>query len=416
MKITTLMKGIVPVAVLFAGFSAMGYLIKTRPKAEVKQPAESSTLVTLAVATPKTEAVSVEGTGTVVASRTLVVQTEVSGRIVSMNTDLVAGGRLVAGDLLVRIDDRDTKLQISQQKAQVASAKAQLRVEKGRRRVAQREWKLLGNGKGASQEGQALALREPQVAAARASVRSSQAALRRAKLLDSKTEIKVPFNAVVENETVELDQLVGPSSRLATLVGTDQYWVEVSLPVDRLSSIAIPGVNTTESRGSRCGVTLDVGKGPIVERIGYVLRLKPSIDPAGRMARVVVAVDNPLGIRPDGTTDGLPLLKGAFVNIRIEGRKLNNVVVLPRLALREGNAVWVMNSDSRLEVKPVDVRWRLRDQVLVSGLTPGERIITSLVPAMVPNMKLAIDEDNAAESTAKAQRTDDARNVQETNP
>lgn len=390
MKVSTIFKVIVPLLFLFGGMSVMNWLIDTRPKAEVKKPPEPVTLVAVQQATPGSQKVMVHGAGTVVAARSVVIQPEVTGRVTVMNGNLVNGGRLKAGESLITIDDRDYKLQVSQQSAQIASAKAQLRIEKGRKRVAEREWKILGT-KGASSEGKALALREPQIAAAKASVRGAQVAMRRARLMASKTDIKVPFNAIVDTESVELDQLVGPTSRLATLIGTDQYWVEVALPVDKLEWISIPGVSTAAEKGSKATVTLDLGRGPVLTRTGYVVRLKPSLDPAGRMARVVVAIDNPLGLKEDGTTEGVPLLTGSYVKIAIEGSELPNVVELPRLALREGKEVWTMNDQSRLAVKPVEVRWRLKDKVLVSGITSGDKIITSLVPGMVPNMKLALD-------------------------
>ncbi len=406
MKIRTIFKVTLPIGVLIVGISAANYLISTRPKAELNQPAEPVTLVAVHQAVPAIEALTISGAGTVVPARTVVIQPEVSGRVVSMNPALVRGGRLSAGDALITIDDRDYKLQVSQQSAQVASTKAQLRIEKGRKRVAQREWKLLGKDSDASDEGRSLALREPQVAAARAAVRAAQVATQRARLLQSKTELTVPFNAVVDSEAVELDQLVGPNSRLATLIGTDQYWVEVALPLDKLQWITIPGVNTTQALGSAATVRLDTGKGTLLKRRGHVVRLKPSIDAVGRMARVVVAIDNPLGIQPDGTTEGLPLLTNAYVKVDIQGAELPNVVELPRLALREGSQVWLMGADNRLVVRDVRVRWRLHDRVLISGVARGDKIITSLVPSMVPNMLLAVDDSAPTKNTARVDSDD----------
>lgn len=407
MKLSLIPKIVIPLVFLVVGIGAANYLIKTKPKAKNKASTEPVILVSVMDAVPSTQQVTVVGSGTVVPARLVVVQPEVSGRVTDMNPELVKGGRLKADTMLITIDASDYRLQVSQQSAQISGAKAQLRIEKGRQRLAQREWKILGKGKGATNEGKALALREPQIAAARAQVRSAQVAKRRAQLMEDKTVINVPFNATVDDENVEKEQIVSPGSRLATLIGTDEYWVEVALPIDKLRWLSIPGVSTTAAKGSTATVTLDMGRGTLLKRTGHIIRLKPSLDPKGRMARVVVSIDNPLGLREDGTTDGLPLLTGAFVQVELVGSPIPGVVKLPRLALREGKQIWLFNSKSRLEMKDVTVRWRLRDNVYVSGIESGSKVVTSAVAGPVPNLLLAIDEGTppskkAPKTSAKA--------------
>ncbi|HUH04425.1 MAG TPA: hypothetical protein VML75_20660, partial [Kofleriaceae bacterium] len=62
----------------------------------------------------------------------------------------------------------------------------------------------------------------------------------------------------------------------------------------------------------------------------------------------------------------------------------------------------------RLETRPVKVIWRQRDTVLVrNGLTPGERIVTSPVPAPIEGMRLRLgagDHEDAEPASAPAPR------------
>ena len=113
------------------------------------------------------------------------------------------------------------------------------------------------------------------------------------------------------------------------------------------------------------------------------------LDPLGRMARVVVEVMDPLELGRPPSERRLPLLVGAFVSVRLVGTTLDDVVAVPREAIREGDSVWVATRDDTLEIRPVIITWRERTRVLVvRGLADAERIISSPLSAPVEGMAL----------------------------
>jgi len=181
---------------------------------------------------------------------------------------------------------------------------------------------------------------------------------------------------------------------MATLVGTDAYWVEVSVPVDELKWIRFP--RSAGEAGSPVRVRDEAAWGPDVYRVGRVIRLESALEEQGRMARVLVSVPDPLGLAdPSGKTP--PLLIGSYVRAEIEGTDLENVVALDRNHLRNGNEVWVMNGDGELEIRQVEIAYRGRQQVLVSdGLEAGERIVTTDLPAPVEGMRLRTEPSSPA--------------------
>jgi hypothetical protein len=136
-----------------------------------------------------------------------------------------------------------------------------------------------------------------------------------------------------------------------------------------------------------------------VVRQGYVQRLLGDVDPAGRLARLLIVVDDPLGSGSAAEAE-TPLLIGAYVTVRIAGRTVEDVVKVPRLALREvavdgangtREGLWIMNQDDRLETREAIVVWRTADSVFVSnGFEDGERIVTSSIPTPIEGMKLAV--------------------------
>jgi multidrug efflux pump subunit AcrA (membrane-fusion protein) len=109
------------------------------------------------------------------------------------------------------------------------------------------------------------------------------------------------------------------------------------------------------------------------------------------MARVLVEIEDPLGLKDKKNPDRLPLMLGAYVRVEIEGRRAEEVFRVPRTAIREGDQVWIANEEDRLEVRPVEVFWRSKDTVLIrNGLREGDRVIANSIPLPIPNMKLRV--------------------------
>ena len=180
--------------------------------------------------------------------------------------------------------------------------------------------------------------------------------------------------------------IVGPGAPTATVVGTDEFWVQVSVPIDRLEFIKIPGVNSSE--GSAVTVIQTVGQQEDT-RAGKVVRLLGELDPVGRMARVLVAVQDPLNLAVgEETPRGLPFLLSAFVTVRFDGAQELEVTEIPRSALHEGDKAFVFK-DGKLEIREVGVVWRRPDTVLVAnGLEAGDELVVSRISTALPGMKL----------------------------
>ena len=383
---------LLPIVVLALGIGVLAALAATRPKAARKERAHLGTPVRVLVAQTGDHPLRIAAQGQVIPERQVTLAAELNGRVIWRHPELVPGGIVQQGDLLIRIDPRDYRAAVDRETATLENTRVLIQTEQRRRAVAEREWEILSReGVDASPEGRSLSLREPQLRSAEASVAASQAQLSQARLTLSRTQLRAPFHATVLERSVELGQLVGPSARLATLVGTDHFWVQVSLPFESLRSVQVPDVNAAV--GSTAHVEQAVGDGT-VEREGHIVRLLPDLDPAGRMARVLVEIDDPLGLSRPPEERGMPMLLGASVRVDIDAGVSHGWVELPRRALREGDVVWVVGADNRLAVRPVRIGWRRVDTVLVSqGLAAGERVIVSALPSAVAGMALRVVAD-----------------------
>ena len=84
-----------------------------------------------------------------------------------------------------------------------------------------------------------------------------------------------------------------------------------------------------------------------------------------------------------------PLVVGLFVKADIEGRAVEDVIRLPRSAIRDDNQLLVVDQEDRLRFRKVKILRVEYDDVLVSGgLVAGERVCISPLQVVVDGMKV----------------------------
>lgn len=391
---------VLPLLVLGAAIAGAMRLIATAPVAERRTPQRQATPVQAEVFHRSSVNASVQAMGTVMASQSVVLQPRISGEVVKLSPKLVPGGRFEAGEFILQLDPVDYELAVSRARGQLAEAEYEIKLEQGRQVIAKREWDLLGMNEQASDLDRELALRRPHVLKMDAMLVAAKSAVRSAELNLERTTIKAPFNCMVTSESVDLGAQVSLQSQLATLVGTDEYWVQAAIPVDQLQWISFPDIDS--NTGSQAVIHQKLGTGVQGEWAGQVVRLLGNLDPRGRMARVLIAVPDPLYARAS-QGGRLPMLLDAYVNVDIAGKPVQDVIALPRIALREGHQAWVMNDADALEIRELDIAWSGPETVLVrDGVADGERVVVSDLSAPVEGMKLRLFDDDKLSATSQS--------------
>ena len=382
---------ILPVIVLAGGVLLAVTLIETSPKAELKPPPRLARLVEVREVHYGSHPTVVRAHGTVQPAREVTIYPRVSGEVLSINEELIPGGRFEVGEELVTIDPRDYELTVRERETELARAKANLAMEMGQQSVAQREFELLGEN--VSDENRDLVLRKPQLAQVQATLQAAEAALDLAKLNLERTTVRAPFNCTVRMRNVNVGMQVNANTPLATVTGSDEYWVELTVPVNELRWVQIPAGDTLQ--GSTVYLTSESSRSVGTVREGTVIRLLPDLEPEGRLARVLVSVKDPLALLPEN--QGKPaLILGDYVRAEIDGVGVPRAVALERRLFRDGDQVWIMTPEAKLEIRPVTVTFRGRDKLLVtSGLEDGERVILTDLPAAVEGMALRTAEESS---------------------
>lgn len=360
-------------------------LIWTGPETTPKEKTQSVRIVQTIPLVPQHQSVTVSAFGSVVPSRKVTIKPQVSGQAIWQSNSMTLGGRVRKGDELLRIDPQDYELALAEVKADLEQARFEREIESGRQVIAQREWTELQSELSIEDVNQSLVLREPHLRRAEALMEKAINDIEVAELQLSRTTIRAPFNAMVVQESVEIGQLLSPGSEVCELVGTDEFWIQVTLPLSDLKWIQFPDGDTP---GAAASVILDTGSGEHVEWEGRVIRLLSDLDPLGRMARVVISVQDPLGIA-SRDNEKLPLLLGSYVEVKIDAGTLENTLTVPRVALREGNQIWVVGRDNLLRIIQANVLWPQKQTVLVANdANKGDLLIVSDLRVALPGMEV----------------------------
>lgn len=364
-------------------------LFVTRPQAGQAPLDERALPVEVMRVKTDTRAITVRAMGEVKPASEVLLQPEVSGKVLELSDKLVPGGRVSSDELLVRVDKSDYATLLAAQQAALEQAQVRREEERSLKKIAEHEWQ----GQQVSDEARQLALREPHLRSASAQVESARSQLKKARRDMKRTAIRAPFDGVVLEKYVDLGQVVAPGVTVARIAGTHRYWVHVSVPVADLPRLEVPGVNTAGERGSLVRVLLEPAPGVRVEREGYVERLLGAVDSRGRMAQLLIAIEDPLELELPVEQRSLPLLLGSYVKVEIEGRPLAGAVAVPIEAVKDNDRIWVV-TDNVLELRPVKVAWRETDRALiVDGLGDGDLVVVSPVPTATDGMPATIERE-----------------------
>ncbi len=321
----------IPIIFIVASIAATNYLYATKPVARRGRPQIPLPLVETMTVTPGNHFVTLSAMGTVIPSRTITLKSRVGGFVQEKSRELVPGGFFKKGQVMLRLEQEDFLLNVEKQKAVLARLRAELRLEMGKQTVAREELKILQNSSKKTISNADLALREPQLAQIKADIAGAKTDLARLNLDLGRTIIKAPFNCMVMAVNVEPGSQVSSQDTLASLSGTDDYWVKATLPTDQLKWVTFP--LNSHHRGSKATITTRDG----TTRPGQVIRLLGELGQETRLATLLVTIKDPLGLQNKGAP---PLLLNSYVQISIQGTQISNVIALPRNIERDGNQVW----------------------------------------------------------------------------
>jgi RND family efflux transporter MFP subunit len=299
----------------------------------------------------------------------------------------VAGGFFRAGDVLLRIDPRNYETQVKAARAQVAKARTQVATENALADYAYGDWQRLREFSKDAKAASDLTLRKPQLAAALAELEAAEADLEKARRDLERTFIRAPYHGMVRTKRADIGQYVNPATPIAETFAVDYAEIRLPLRQQDLRYLELPDAGVPDD-------ALEVRLSAVISDTEHhwsarLVRSEGVFDATSRVLYAVAQIQDPY--RLEGDHDLEPLRIGTFVTAEITGRHAGELFILPRHALYRNDTVWVVDDESRIRARTVEVLRADDDHIYVrSGLNDGDVVCVSPIDQPLPGTLVRI--------------------------
>ena len=377
-------KLVTPVLIVALAVALAVLMVRMKPAPEIVEPEQKPLPVDVIEVEPRALHVPVRVQGMVRPQDSISVVSEVRGRVVDVAENFGAGGFFKAGELMLQVDDRDYVARLEQAQALVAQARSALAQEQGRAYVARQEWSRRSGREALSTQARELALRTPQLQEAEAQLESANASLRQAQVELERTRIRAPYDGLLTSKGVDTGQYVVVGTTLGEFVSVAAAEVRLAVPESKVGYLELPDQYRRDAVEPPMVHLHRSFDGELQSWQARLVRTEGVLDERSRSLFVVAEVPDPYGLSPSSPPSRPPLRFGTFVDADIEGRRMADLIALPRAIIRPGNLVWVVDERSRLQERKLDLLRSDGPDIFVrGGLQRGERVcLTSLGPVL----------------------------------
>lgn len=365
-------KAILPIIVVLITILVV-VLIKLNPPGANRQRPSSAAVLSVETQTIKAAPyqIMLDSFGVVAPRTRSSLMSQVNGQIVFVDEAFRNGGFFDKGDLLLAIDDSDFQAEVNIARANLVSAQQNLAEENARVEQARIDWQRLGGDQTPSD----LVLRKPQQQSALANLASAEAQLKKAELGLARTQIKAPYSGRIVNQYVDFGAVVSSNTVLADIYATDV--LEVRLPINNgdLGFVDLPETKADNTFSTMpVAVTFTSTLIGTQSWTGKVVRTESAIDENSRQLYVVAQIDKPFERQVER---GVAIKIGEYVTAAIQGKRLNNALVIPASAIYQGSYVYIEDNGILLR-KDIQIAWQNDGNAIVStGLKDGQALVVT---------------------------------------
>jgi len=326
--------------ILIAAFLIVKAMIASKPERQTRTPPVAVPSVAFVEVAAADFHPTIQTFGNTRSYYEAAISAQVSGEVIRIEPSFNSGQTISKGELLLQIDPADYLADVAQAEANLATAQQILSEEKTRATLAAQDWTDSGRR---LEDATDLTLRKPQLIAAEAGVTSAQASLERAKNDLEDTQVRAPFDAIVQSRDTSPGNYVNAGTSLGQLISRELAEVRLPLTPQQLEHIDLPHSGSS----SELLAELSSPSQPGAKWTATITRTEPSVDQQNQVIYVVGEIKDPFA----DEQAFLPI--GAFVDARISGNALADVYLIPSTALVEDRFVWVIKDDDTLGKEPV---------------------------------------------------------------
>jgi len=351
---------LLPLGILVSGWIA--YSILSVEPEEAKRPEEKPRLIKTRVMELHMQdfPTTIRTRGVIRACNEVILTPQVPGKIIRILPGFEDGAFFAEGEVLLELDPQDIEAAVIIAEAQLARAISSHAQEETRANQAKLNWEALGYDEDPSD----LVLRLPQLREAEANVKSATAQLDQAKRNLERTKVCAPFDGRVRQRTVGLGQSVGPGTALGTVFAIDLAEVRLPIAARDMAFLTLPEGPEDPPIDVQLRDALDENSDTVWA--AKIIRTEGTLDRNSLELFAIARVFDPFGRK-----SAHPLLRiGQPVVASIPGRVLKDVIVVPRMAVRQLDRIFLVDPNeltiNRYTIEPV---WSDEDYVIVRDPT-----------------------------------------------
>ena len=375
----TTVKTILTSTVMIIGSAlAISVIFSTEPKAQKDGATKKTPMLVEVINADWGNHVPVIRTyGVVKPSKTIQLKPRVGGEVIAVSPQFVPGNLISQGQWLIKLDPTDFEIALERARSELTKAESAYAIEQGEQIRAQKAFELVSET--IASDNKALILRQPQLKQVEAEVKTAQAMVKQAEIELQRTVIAMPFSGQILSREANLGSQLTPGNVLADVIGTKTYWIESNIPLSQLAWLAAPASDDE----ANVVIKNTTAGNQETEHQGKLIQVITRLDEQSRMARVLIEVNDPLGLTSNNQQiSSNALIAGTYVETDLPAKTINDSVKLPVQYLRKRDTAWVMK-DGKLDIRSVTVLYRDENFAYISeGITEGDKVITTDISAV----------------------------------
>ena len=181
----------------------------------------------------------------------------------------------------------------------------------------------------------------------------------------SKYKIKAPFDGILVKGNISEGAYIVPNQMLGEFIDPNNFEVGVNIPVDLIEKIKLNQSVTIISNDTN---TIK----------GKIIRINQKVDEMTQTIKIFIEFNNN------------NLFEGKFVEVKIPMGIIPNSQIISRSLLINDSYVFIANEDDKISKINVTPLFFNKENVIVTGLNDGTRLITSNVSDIYEGMKIKV--------------------------
>lgn len=360
---------ILPIVILIVGFIAMRVLISMKKEPPKRAAVVRPRMVAAEAVALKDIPAQITAYGRMMSAQPITLFSEVSGEIIRGTVPFQPAQSFKKGDLLLKIDDRQMKLDINTAKSDFLNALASVLPElKADFPDEYKKYQAYFDCCGFGEELQELPETDNQkvkLFLSRFNVYKLYFAVRNLEIRLEKHYFYAPFAGSIISADLRVGSTVRVGSQLGQIINLENLEVELPIP-----AIDVQWIDQTKPVMFTSSEIAGQWRGKI-QRIGK------NIDTRTQAVQVYAAVDR-------GNQNGL--YNGVFLKAQIPGTVIKNGVSIPRKAIYEDRFVYLIKN-GKLDYREIVVSFQEPESIIATGgLVNGDTLVVELLQGVAPGM------------------------------